>query len=255
MSPIKPNNRFAIAHFHGGGHTQAMNGTYRKVAERFCKISGCSVFSIDYKTGNELVYPSVHNECFSAYIGLLSERLKSKRIIAVGDSFGANLTLSTCLKLRDRNIPLPNALICISSYIDLAATGNSYKKNCYRDPLYGLTRKLKFEYNEKFIRRITPYCGQTSYYNTLLSPAYAEFQDFPETLIQCGDLETSESDSDTLYEKMLNAGVKVKLTKYNGMWHDFQYLAPFLKESKMAWKEIEQFIDSVMRKNKAAQIQ
>lgn len=30
------------------------------------------------------------------------------------------------------------------------------------------------------------------------------------------------------------------------MWHDFQYLTPFLKESKTAWKEIGQFIDKVI---------
>lgn len=246
LSPTKPNPRYAVVHFHGGGHTQAMNGTYRKVAERFCKISGCSVFSIDYQTGSGLEYPSVHNECFTAYVGLLNGLLQEKEIIAIGDSFGANLMLATCLKLRDKNMPLPCALISVSCYIDLGATGDSYKKNCYRDPLYALPKRQKFEENEKNIRRLTPYCGQTSHDNQFLSPAYAEFQGFPKMLIQCGDCETSESDSDILYQKSLLAGVDAKLTKYEGMWHDFQYLTPFLKESKTAWKEMKEFLDSVL---------
>ena len=242
LSPTNLNNNVHIVQFHGGGHTQSMNGMYRKVAERLCKISKSTVYSIDYEIGNELIYPSVHNECYSAYVELYKSKLKGKRIIAIGDSFGANLMLSTCLKLRDENIPLPNALISVSCYIDLAATGDSYKNNCYRDPLYSLPKNQRYEDNEQLLKRKTPYCGNTSPFNKLLSPAYANYCNFPDMLIQCGDYETSASDSEMLFLKLKSAGVKAKFTKYNGMWHDFQYLTPFLKESKTAWKEIGQFI-------------
>ncbi len=235
-------NDTCIVQFHGGGHTQSMNGMYRKAAERLCKITKCAVYSIDYKIGNELVYPSVHDECYSAYVELYKGKLKGKHIIAIGDSFGVNLMLSACLKLRDKNMPLPNGLICISGYIDLAATGNSYKKNCYLDPLYSLPKNQPYEENEQFIRRKTPYCGNTSPYDKFLSPAYAEYYNFPDMLIQCGELETSASDSEMLYLKAKSAGVNATFTEYGGMWHDFQYLTPFLKESKTAWKEISQFI-------------
>lgn len=242
LSFVNSNSDACLVQFHGGGHTQAMNVMYRKAAERLCNLTKCTVYSIDYKIGNELVYPSVHDECYSAYVELCRSKLKGKRIIAIGDSFGANLMLSTCLKLRDENIPLPHGLISISSYIDLAATGDSYKKNCYRDPLYSLPKNQRFENNEQFIRRKTPYCGTTSPFDKLLSPAYADFYDFPNMLIQCGEYETSASDSDMLYHKAKSARVNATFTEYSGMWHDFQYLAPFLKESKIAWEEIGQFI-------------
>lgn len=234
------NPSYAIVQFHGGGHTQSMNKMYRKAAERLCKSLKCSVYSIDYKTGESLEYPSVHDECYFAYVGLL-DLLKDKSIIAIGDSFGANLMLSTLLRLRDAVLPLPCASIAVSSFIDLAASGDSYRKNCHTDPLYALPKSQKFEDNERHIRRITPYCGTTSPQHELLSPAYANYDGFPPMLIQCGELETSESDSDTLFEKATSAGVKATLTKYEGMWHDFQYITPFLKESKEAWNEIIDF--------------
>lgn len=246
LRPFKPDCRYAIVHFHGGGHTQPMNSMYRKVAERLCKISGCAVYSIDYKTADGLVYPSVHNECFSAYVGLREGLLKGLRVIAVGDSFGANLMLSACLRLRDNGLSLPCAIISVSCYIDLAASGKSYEDNCYKDPLYALPKNQKYEENQAFIRRITPYCGQTSPYNEYLSPAYADYEGFPYMLIQCGQSETSSSDSDMLYERAVNAGVNAKLTKYKDMWHDFQYLTPFLKESKTAWDEIGKFISDIV---------
>ena len=223
-----------------------MNGMYRKVALRLSKISKCPVYSIDYNTGDTLVYPKLHDECYRAYVNLVKGPLKNKQILLIGDSFGANLMLSTCLRLRDGSMKLPCGLICISGYIDLAATGNSYIKNCYRDPLYALLKKQNFQDNEKYIRRITPYCGKASPFDKLLSPAYADYHCFPNMLIQCGDCETSESDSDMLYEKAAAANVRVKLTKYKGMWHDFQYITPFLKESRRAWSEIRDFIKSIL---------
>ncbi|MDE6967423.1 MAG: alpha/beta hydrolase [Clostridia bacterium] len=247
LSPNNPNETFSIVHFHGGGSTQKMNSMYRKVAERLSKLSNADVYSIDYKTGENLVYPSLHDECYTAYGGLISTILKGKKIIAVGDSFGANIILSTCLKLRDKNLPLPEAIVSISCCIDLAATGSSYEKNCYRDPLYSLPKNQSFKEHEKDIRRIIKYVGNTSPYDKFLSPAYAEFDGFPQVLIQCGEAETSESDNDILYEKLLKCGIKAKMTKYYGMWHDFQYITPFLKESKQAWHEISEFILSIMQ--------
>ncbi len=247
LSPNKPNENYSIVHFHGGGSTQKMNSMYRKVAEKLSKLSNARVYSIDYKTGENLVYPSVHNECYTAYVNLISTILKDKKIIAVGDSFGANIILSTCLRLRDNNLPLPEAIVSVSCCIDLAATGNSYEKNCYRDPLYSLPKNQSFKEHEKNIRRTIKYIGDSSPYDKYLSPAYAEFYNFPPMLIQCGDAETSESDNDVLYEKALQCGINAKRTKYYGMWHDFQYLTPFLKESKQAWQEISDFIHSIMQ--------
>ncbi len=165
----------------------------------------------------------------------------------MGDSFGANIILSTCLRLRDNNLPLPEAIVSVSCCIDLAATGNSYEKNCYRDPLYSLPKNQSFKEHEKDIRRTIKYIGDTSSYDKYLSPAYAEFYNFPPMLIQCGDAETSESDNDVLYEKVLQCGINAKMTKYYGMWHDFQYFTPFLKESKQAWQENSDFIHLIMQ--------
>ena len=46
LKPSNQNSAVCIVQFHGGGHTQAMNGMYRKVAERLCKLTECPVYSI-----------------------------------------------------------------------------------------------------------------------------------------------------------------------------------------------------------------
>ena len=233
-----------ILHIHGGGAAMCMNTMYRKTAQRYAE-TGYAVYSIDYNAGKEKVHPSLLNECLSAYEGMIKSGIEPQRIIMVGDSMGANLALALCLKLRDKCEKLPCAIAAVSPFIDLTASGDSYRKNCYSDPLYSLPKNQSFEENEKFIRRKTPYCGISDPKDPYLSPAFGDYSGFPPMLIQCGDCETSESDSDMLYEKAKRTGVIVTLTKYEGMFHDFQYFAPFLKESKNAWNEIYSFIKSL----------
>lgn len=233
-----------IFHIHGGGAAMGMNTMYGKVAQRYA-CTGYPVYSIDYNAGKEKVHPSLLNECLSAYEGMIKSGIEPQKIIMVGDSMGANLALALCLKLRDRREKLPAAIVAVSPFIDLTASGDSYRKNCYTDPLYSLPKNQSFEENEKYIRRKTPYCGTSDPKDPYLSPAFGDYTDFPPMLIQCGDCETSESDSDMLYERAKRAGVKVTLIKYEGMFHDFQYFAPFLKESKEAWNEIYSFIKRV----------
>ncbi len=237
----------AVLQFHGGGHTAPMNDMYRKAAKLLAANCGCTVYSIDYRTGASLVYPAVHDECCRGYAALCETALADGNFVAVGDSFGANLLLSSCLRAREDGLPLPSALVCICSFLDMAAGGDSYRENAYKDPLYAMPKRFAFEKYEKNIRRISPYCGDTPLTNPFLSPAYADFHKFPKTLIQAGSLETSLSDSRMLYDGFLRAGVCAELHVFPGMWHDFMYMFPGLKESKSAWQEVFRFITANLR--------
>lgn len=232
----------AIIQFHGGGHTAGMNTMYRRAAERLSFMCGCAVYSIDYDTGKGLVFPSVHDQCHAVYRYLAAGELKNKNFVAVGDSFGANLMLSTCLKAKEEGIALPRALVCICPFVDMAASGDSYRYNCHKDPLYGMPKSYSFEENESKIRRKSPYCGNTPYTDPYLSPVYGNFDGFPAMLVEYGELETSASDGIMLCNAAAKAGVSVRMHSFCGMWHDFMYLFPHLKESKRAWEEIAEFI-------------
>lgn len=245
LTPPRASEDCIIVQFHGGGHTQPMNSLYRKVAERYAALSGCAVYSIDYHTGENLVFPSVHEECLGAYRGI-AENARGKKIIAAGDSMGVNHMLYACLRLRDEGQPLPVALVSASCYIDLAASGKSYDENCHSDPLYGLPIWQKKEKYGAFLRRKTPYAGSTDERNCLLSPAYADLKGLPPMLILCGAAETSASDSDMLYDGAVRGKVRARLIKYGGMFHDFFYFVPFIRESRAAWRETERFLAEIL---------
>ena len=53
------------------------------------------------------------------------------------------------------------------------------------------------------------------------------------------------SDSETVAEKAKEAGVKVRMSVYEGMFHVFQMAATLMPESKKAWAEVGKFIETL----------
>ena len=226
-----------IIHIHGGGPYQGMNNMYHQVAEKLAKHTHATVYSINYKPDTKYVYPILHNICLDACIEL-SKIIDFNNTIVIGDSFGANLILSTCHKLQSNGFNIPRKIILVSPFVDLAATGSSYEFNCHKDPMYALPKNQNYEDNSAAIKRKSSYIGNNSPFEPYLSPVYLEYNNFPPVLIQVGSLETDLSDSYILKSALENKNNQVTLSIYNCLFHDFQYFAPFLRESKKAWKEI-----------------
>lgn len=243
LSPKGYSGDRIILQFHGGGAVMDMSSLfYRKVAEKYADLTGVAVYSIDYEAGRDKVHPSLLIDCFNAYKGILASGIKAENIVAVGDSMGANLMLATCFKARDEGLPLPGALVSICAFIDNTASGESYFVNSHKDPMYALPFYMSAKKHSHKLRRVPPYAGDTDPKDPYLSPAFGCFKDFPSMLIICGEIEVDESDSATLFAAAKRDGVDVKYNKYAGMFHDFLYVAPFIKESKNAWKDIEDYI-------------
>lgn len=237
---VPPGADGLLIHFHGGGHTTRMNDFYRRIAGRYA-LAGFVVHSIDYEAGADKRHPALLNDCLAAVRALAAESDISSAVFA-GDSMGANLMLSSCLRLRDEGMPMPAALVAVSPFADLTASGDSYRVNCHRDPMYALPFWQSFARHEKAIRRTSPYAEGRDPRDPYLSPAFADFSGFPPLLVQCGGCETSASDALMLAGRFREAGAPVKLTVYKGMFHDFQYLFPRLPESRRAWDEIYSFL-------------
>lgn len=223
---------------HGGGASQGLGKMYAKFAARLAKVCKTEVVAADYIPDAGRRFPSLHDEIFAFYSSFAAD---TRFFYAAGDSFGANLLLSSMLAAREQGIPLPLKAAVISPYLDLSASGDSYLKNAYLDPVYSLTRRERIEDGERFIRRKSAYCGDTDPTDPGLSPVFNDFRKFPPMLIQVGEYETSLSDSEMLAEKLKAAECKHILDVYPEMWHDFQILTPFLPESRAALRQLGEF--------------
>lgn len=234
------NHNHIIYQLHGGSYIRPIANEYRDLAVQYSKYGKNSdVATLDYRTAPQYVYPAALEDAVEGYEFLLKRGYSNDNIIISGDSAGGNLTLALTEYLRDKGYALPKAVIVMSPWADLSEGGESYKYNLHKDIMFGV--KDGCTLNGYAIDN--RYAGSTNLHDKYLSPVYADYKYFPSMLIQAGTYEMLESDSKTINKKAENSGVNVKLTLYNGMFHQFQ-LYGFLPESKKAWNEIRGFINT-----------
>lgn len=223
---------------HGGGFKVPLIDFYRKLAEKYSRmLDGATVINVDYRTFPKCELPGQMYDVVSVYCEILSQGIKAENIIVIGDSAGANLALTSSLWLRDNAYPLPGHIVCFSLWGDATSSGDSRIRNAYTDPFYGISKKKKIEDNLHLLRRISVYVQNVDRENSYISPCFGNFEGFSSVTLICGTAELDESDNDTVYRKMKQAGVDVELYKYEGMCHCFQMFS-FLPESKEVCKKV-----------------
>ena len=208
-----------ILHLHGGAYIRDLdyNGNlYRRMAVQYAQISGAGVLTIDYRIAPKDPYPAALEDALAAYTWLLNQGYDSEDIIIAGDSAGGGLALATTLYLKDNDMPLPLAVITMSAWTDLDYAN------------------INIAYVGNDNDATNPY----------ISPAYGDYIGFPPLLMQVG---TRDIITDTLSVSNIanDAGVSVKQTTYQGMFHVFQALFPSLEEARDAWAEVKEFIKYV----------
>lgn len=235
-------SKLAILQLHGGGYMSPMQDQYRKMAGLYSEISGgASVLTINYRVAPEWPFPAALMDALSAFDWLLEKGYDEGHIVVAGDSAGGGLGMALCHKLKQLDRKLPLGLIAMSPWTDLTASGTSYTENVEIDPVFGHDAGGALLHNN-------PYIGSEDPKNPLISPMFGDFRGFPPMLIQVGTHEMLYDDSVTVAQKAKEAGVSVRFTVYEGMFHVFQMSGPVLPDSKKAWEEAGAFIRVIQGK-------
>ena len=234
------NNEKCILYFHGGGYVAGSPETHQNMLLSLADLSSIQIFAIDYSLSPESIFPQAINDAIESYDALLSRGFKSENIFFGGDSAGGNLSLVCTLKLQDLNQDLPSKLFLLSPWTDLTGEGRSIKENSKSDPYLSYDNWLNTSLSmQKTVKEW--YAPNQSYKNPLISPVFAKYSNFPETLIQVSDIEILFSDSIDVASKIREGRNKVKLSIYKNLPHVWQIFG-FLPEAKVAIKEISEFL-------------
>lgn len=232
---VNPRFDKVILQLHGGGYVAKIKNSYYTMATYYCDAGdGISVLSPDYRVAPEDPYPAALEDAVASYQWLLDRGFKGEQIIVVGDSAGGGLAMALTMYLRDHDMPLPCGIVAMSPWTDVTASGESYTLNYELDPLFGNSKETMIYENE--------YAGNHDKKDPYISPIYGNFRQFPPMLIQVGSTEMLLSDSITAASMADIAGVEVRLSIYDDMFHVFQMAGKLLPEAKKAWDEVEQFL-------------
>ena len=229
---------WVILHFHGGGYVGAMRRHYKRMAGLYSEVGhGATVLTVDYRVAPEHPFPAALDDAVTSYNWLLEQGYTEEQIVVAGDSAGGGLAMALCHTLKSESKKMPAGIVAMSPWADLTASGSSYTDNFDIDPVFGNERsELIFE---------NPYIGDSDPKDPRISPMFGDFEGFPPMLIQSGTDEMLLSDSETVATKAKSAGVKVRFTKYPGMFHVFQMAGTIMEESKAAWAEVRRFLEEI----------
>ncbi len=231
-------SRWVVLHLHGGGYVGAMRKHYKQMAGLYSEVGGgATVVTVDYRVAPEHTFPAALEDALAAYEWILDQGYSHDQIIIAGDSAGGGLAMALVHTLKASWRKLPAGIVAMSPWTDVTCSGSSYKDNYEIDPVFGNERaELVFE---------NPYVGDADPRDPRISPLFGDFYGFPPMLIQVGTDEMLLSDSISVAEKAKSAGVKVRLSVYNGMFHVFQMAGTIMDESKQAWAEVKRFFEEI----------
>ena len=228
--------RHVVLYCHGGGYTCGQLGYARVLASKLALASGCDVLSFEYRLAPEHPYPAAQQDALSVWDYIAYMGYGARDVLLAGDSAGGNLALELALKLKEQGRRQPRALILMSPWTNMTASGPSYTERADIDPM------LTMEYIES-VRAV--YCGErTDFDNPCFSPLLADLRGLPPTLIQVGTNEILYSDSELLYEAMQRQGVFSTLEVYDECWHVFQQMPT--RHAAQAMDSVGRFIQRVL---------
>ena len=196
------------------------------------------MISIDYTLAPAGKWPKVTDEVVAVLDGLQQDGHALKDIALYGESAGGSLAAGAVLKMRDKGLGMPAAVVLWSPWADITNRGDSAITLQNSDPLYVYDKHLK--------RAAAAYADPKDQKHPYVSPVYGDYtKGFPPTLIQGGTREIFLSHCVRQYRAIDDAGGDAVLDLYDGMPHVFQ-MRPVLAdvpETKTAMRKMAAFLE------------
>jgi acetyl esterase/lipase len=207
ITPASGDPQGVYLDIHGGGFfmSSAVRGDARNVA--LADGLGIAVVSVDYRLAPEHPWPAAPDDCETAALWVVKradELFGTGRLLVGGASAGANLALTTLLRLRRRGLDLPfiGVVLQFGAY-DLS--GRSPSGRIYAD--------------EWFIEAYAGHVADRT--DPDISPLYGDLRGLPPALLVVGTLDLLFEDSLAMAARLSAAGNDVDLRVYPDSHHGF----------------------------------
>lgn len=228
-------NDTALLYLHGGGYVVGSPVSARPLAAAVSEAAATTVLSLDYRLAPEHPFPAAVDDAVAGFRWLLRQGTAPDRIAIGGDSAGGGLTVATLAALRDRGDPLPSAGICISPWVDLTCSSDSYGTKADVDPII-VPEDIRW--------MASLYLADQDPKTPLASPLYADLTGLPPLLIHVGSEEVLLEDAVGLDGRARKAGVDSTLEVWEDMIHVWHVFFPLLKEGREAIARIGEYFKS-----------
>lgn len=230
-----------VVYFHGGGWVMGNKMTHDLLVRKIAVGANVAVCFVNYTPAPDAKYPVQLEEDYAAleYIYKNGDKFNvDTTILAVaGDSVGGNMAAIMALRAKNTDIKI-KCQILIYPVTDLTFSSQSYID--FADGPW-LTKKAMEYFLDAYLD------DKSKLKNVDVSPLNAtkeQLEGLPHTLVITDENDVLRDEGEAYATKLMEAGVKVISTRYNGTVHDFVMLAP-LVDTEPTKAAINQVIDTL----------
>jgi acetyl esterase/lipase len=202
-------------HIHGGGFMLGRADHHDEILVETGRKCGVAVVSVDYRLAPENPYPAATDDCETAAVWLVKNALAefgTNRLIIGGESAGANLSVATLLRMRDRhNFKGFSGAVLTYGVYDLTMTPSARR---WGERNLILTTKVMEWFHKNYVA-----AEKSS--DPDVSPLYADLSGMPPALFTVGTLDPLIDDSLFMHLRWQTAGNPSALAVYPGGIHAF----------------------------------
>jgi acetyl esterase/lipase len=215
LAPENP--RGVYLHIHGGGFTVGSNDTWDGLLEMFGREAGMASVSVEYRLAPEDPFPAGVDDCVAAALWLIDHAQAEFGVswLAIGgESAGANLAVSTLVRLRDMGRGGAFAAVnLLFGWFDLSMT-----------PSARASSGTPFVDHANIPIYAAAYSPAIDVRDPAVSALYADLSDLPPAFVTVGTIDPLLDDSLFMHARWQAAGNPSELALYPGGNHGFNAL-------------------------------
>jgi acetyl esterase len=207
-----------MAFFHGGGFVIGDLDTHDDHARLICRDVGIVVVSVDYRLAPEHKFPAGFDDCMAAtqWVAANAATLGGDpaKLVVGGDSAGGNLSAAVALATRETG-PKLAAQFLIYPGVDFSADAD-YPSRVDNAEGYFLTAEDMLWFREQYLGDESDAANPNA--STILTSSLAGS---PPAVIGTGEYDPLRDEGEAYAKALADAGVEVRLQRYDGLIHGF----------------------------------
>ncbi|MDG2529002.1 alpha/beta hydrolase [Caulobacter endophyticus] len=211
-----------VLHIHGGGWVLGGVDTHDRLTREIAVGAKAAVLFVDYDRSPEARYPVAVEQAYAALQYFIEHadqfEVDASRLAIVGDSVGGNMSAALTLMSKARKGPKFDLQVLLYPVTDANFETGSY--TTFAEGPW-LTRKAM----QWFWDAYAP--DAASRKQPTVAPLQAsveELKGLPEAVVIVDENDVLRDEGEAYARKLLQAGVRVTSTRYNGTIHDFMML-------------------------------